>query len=205
MPKKAKGKTGGWPIRQPKWPAPPSSSSDDEDDEMVLIRGLINQMEALEKVKATPSDKGAGPSGALKKVPRYTCGAARTHLLKSISDRLEALEGDEGPSSPVVPADPEDPRLAVPGAPVPVVPLPAAPVLPGPSDPPTPTAPGAGGAAAPMQILVCGHSLVFWAFESQHLSVGHPAWIGEVCLCLLVGYAGYGLEPVAPCHLGSYS
>ncbi|XP_053099156.1 uncharacterized protein LOC128322256 isoform X1 [Hemicordylus capensis] len=53
MPRKAKEKTVGRPIKQPKRPAPPPSSSDEDDEEMVLIRGLINRMEALEKAKAS--------------------------------------------------------------------------------------------------------------------------------------------------------
>ncbi|XP_053160909.1 basic proline-rich protein-like [Hemicordylus capensis] len=194
MPTKAKGKKGGKPVKQPKRPAPPPSSSDDEDDEMTLIRGLIGRMDALEKARGAPSDSGAGPSGGggvpPPKAPRRTRGATRSQLLKSISARLDALESGGAPAGPVPPSGPDDlpsPVGIVPAGPAPVAPLPLpvdpAPVLPSPLlpspaapvdsspvDPQVPAVPGAGGAAAPVQVLICGHSLVFWAFKRASTS-----------------------------------
>ncbi|XP_053145300.1 proline-rich protein 12-like isoform X4 [Hemicordylus capensis] len=137
MPRKAKKKKGGWPIRQPKRPAPPPSSSEEDDEEMVLIRGLINRMEVLKKAKAVPSDKGAGPSGVVvpTKVPCHTCGTARTQLVKSLSNRMEVPEKGGGPAGPVSPTEPVDPGMLMPGGPVPVLPSPGVPLPPLPVDP----------------------------------------------------------------------
>ncbi|XP_053103077.1 uncharacterized protein LOC128323632 [Hemicordylus capensis] len=177
MPGKAKGKKGGYPVRQPKRPAPPQSSSDEEDEEMTLIRGLIARMEALEKAKAAPSDKGAGPSGGggvpPPKVPRRTRGSVKSQLLTSLSSRLAALEdglspAGPGPATPALP--PPAPEVPVPEPPSPLLPPPAAPVGQPPADPASPLAPGAGGAAVPVRVLMCGHSLVFWAFKRASTS-----------------------------------
>ncbi|XP_053107347.1 uncharacterized protein LOC128325702 [Hemicordylus capensis] len=157
MPGKAKGKKGGRPIRQPKQPAPPQSSSEEEDEEMTLIRGLIGRMEALEKAKAAPSDKGAGPSGGggvpPPKVPRRTRGSVKYQLLTSLSSRLDVLERGLNPTGP----DPSAPALPlpvpeapVPEAPSPSLPAPAVPVEQPPLDPTGPLVPGAGGAAVPI-------------------------------------------------------
>ncbi|XP_053113974.1 uncharacterized protein LOC128328223 isoform X2 [Hemicordylus capensis] len=83
----------------------------------MLIRGLVQRMEALE----IPSDKGAGPSGVPKKVPRQTRGTVKTQLLRSLSDRLSALERADLPVDPAFPADPPNSTPA-PGMPVPVTP-----------------------------------------------------------------------------------
>ncbi|XP_053139710.1 basic proline-rich protein-like isoform X2 [Hemicordylus capensis] len=183
MPRKAKEKKGGRPIRPPKRPAaPPPSSSEDEDEEMGVIRALTWRMEALERARNVPSDPGAGPSGGggipPPKVPRRTRGAARS---QSLSSRLEALEKAGGPAGPDTPSEPSGPSMPSPdllGQPAPARPPDPVPALPGPvspqpvapaeqplRDPSLPLAPGAGGAAAPVQVLVCGHSLVFWAFR----------------------------------------
>ncbi|XP_053160914.1 uncharacterized protein LOC128349058 [Hemicordylus capensis] len=189
MSRKAKGKKGGRSIRQPKRPAAPPPS-EDEDDEVGVIRALIGRMEALERARNVPSDPGGGPSGGggipPPKVPRRTRGATRNQLLKSISSRLEALEkagdpaGPDAPSEPAAPSlpspdPPERPAPAQPPDPVPalpglVLPQPVAPVEQPPWDPSLPVAPGAGGAAAPIRVLVCGHSLVFWAFRRASTS-----------------------------------
>ncbi|XP_053138945.1 RNA-binding protein 12-like isoform X1 [Hemicordylus capensis] len=186
MPRKAKEKKGGRPIRPPKRPAaPPPSSSEDEDEEMGVIRALIGRMEALERARNVPSDPGAGTSGGggipPPKVPRRTRGAARSQLLKSLSSRLEALEKAGAPAGPDTPSEPSGPSMPSPdplGQPAPARPPDPVPALPGPvspqpvapaeqplRDPSLPLAPGAGGAPAPVQVLVCGHSLVFWAFR----------------------------------------
>ncbi|XP_053154958.1 uncharacterized protein LOC128346089 [Hemicordylus capensis] len=151
MPRKAKEKKGGWPIQQPKRPAPPPSSSDEEDEEMSLIHGLISRMEALEKARAMPSDKGDGPSGGggvpPPKVPRRTRGSVKSQLLTSLSSRLEALEKGGTPAGPVPPLEPEvpaTPSRQAPGQPTPALPLPlpgdrvSALPLPSPSQPATP-------------------------------------------------------------------
>ncbi|XP_053146440.1 uncharacterized protein LOC128342727 [Hemicordylus capensis] len=182
MPGKAKGKKGGKPVKPPKRPAPPPSSDEEDDQEMVLIRGLVQRMEALEKARAIPPpDKDAGPSGVPKPAPKRTRVAVRTQLLKSISDRLAALEHGAVPGGPAAPA----PTATLPGVPDPVVPVPvpdvlepaapidpapAAPAGPSPEGPPAPLVPGSGGAAAPVRILICGHSLVFWAFKRASTS-----------------------------------
>ncbi|XP_053168255.1 uncharacterized protein LOC128352078 [Hemicordylus capensis] len=195
MPGKAKGKKGGRPVKQPKRPAPPQSSSEEEDEEMTLIRGLINRMEALEKAKAAPSDKGAGPSGVggvpPPKVPRRTRGSVKSQLLTSLSSRLAALEeglnpAGLGPSAPALPLP--EPESPVPESPSPLLPPPAAPVVQPPVDTATPLAQGAGGAAVPVRVLMCGHSLVFWAFRrasttrwGSQLGLGSKAsvyWLG---------------------------
>ncbi|XP_053164378.1 uncharacterized protein LOC128350305 isoform X1 [Hemicordylus capensis] len=73
-----------------------------------------------------------------------------------------------GRPAPVAPLpSPEDPA---PVLPAPSLPLPAAPVEPPPVDPRVPVAPGAGGAAAPVRVLIYGHSLVFWAFKQTSTS-----------------------------------
>ncbi|XP_053107352.1 uncharacterized protein LOC128325709 [Hemicordylus capensis] len=92
-PGKLRRKMVGSLLGSPK--APPPSSLDEDDEEMALIRGLIGRMEALEKSRSAPSDKGAGPSGGgvpPPKVPHRTRWAAWNQLLKSLSSRLEALE-----------------------------------------------------------------------------------------------------------------
>ncbi|XP_053167273.1 uncharacterized protein LOC128351611 [Hemicordylus capensis] len=215
MPRKAKEKKGGKPIRQSKRPAPPPSSSEEDDEEMVLIRGLINRMEALEKAKAVPSDKGAGPSGVVvpTKVLHRTRGTARTRLLKSFSNRLEALEKSGGPAGPVPSTEPVDPGMPmpsglVPALPSPAVPLPPLPVDQSPLDPAVPMAPGAGRAAAPVRVLVCGHSLVFWAFKrtstfqwGTQLGFGRRAsvyWLG------MWGMLWSQLLPAIRDHLAKY-
>ncbi|XP_053117560.1 uncharacterized protein LOC128329827 [Hemicordylus capensis] len=148
MPGKAKGKKGGCPVKQPKRPAPPQSSSDEEDEEMTLIRGLIARMEALEKAKAAPSNKGAGPSGGggvpPPKVPRRTRGSVKSQLLTSLSSRLAALEeglspAGPGPATPALPP----PASEVPALeqPSPLLPPPAAPAGQLPTDPANPLPP----------------------------------------------------------------
>ncbi|XP_053130106.1 uncharacterized proline-rich protein-like [Hemicordylus capensis] len=101
---------------------------------------------------------------------------------------LEALEKALPPASPApagpLPA-PEDPA---PELPLPALPSPAAPLAQLPADPAGPLPAGAGGAAAPVRVLICGHSLVFWAFKrasSSHwgsqLGLGKQAavyWLG---------------------------
>ncbi|XP_053142760.1 uncharacterized protein LOC128340920 [Hemicordylus capensis] len=157
MPGKARGKKGGQPIRQPKRPAPPQSSSEEDDEEMTLIRGLISRMEALEKAKAAPSNKGADLSGGggvpPLKVPQRTRGSVKFQLLTSLSSRLDALEeglnpARPGPSAPPLPLP--APEVPVPEAPAPSLPLPAVPVGQPPVDPTSPSAPGAGRAAVPV-------------------------------------------------------
>ncbi|XP_053145296.1 uncharacterized protein LOC128342232 isoform X1 [Hemicordylus capensis] len=233
MPRKAKKKKGGWPIRQPKRPAPPPSSSEEDDEEMVLIRGLINRMEVLKKAKAVPSDKGAGPSGVVvpTKVPCHTCGTARTQLVKSLSNRMEVPEKGGGPAGPVSPTEPVDPGMLMPGGPVPVLPSPGVPLPPLPVDPvpvlpssvvplpplpvdqsalnsAVPLAPGAGGAAAPVRVLVCGHSLVFWAFKRTSTSQwGTQLGFGKRALVYWLGMRGilWGqLLPAIQDHLAKF-
>ncbi|XP_053113217.1 uncharacterized protein LOC128327910 isoform X2 [Hemicordylus capensis] len=131
MPKKAKGKKGGKPIRQPKQPVQSPSSSEGEDEEMVVIQGLIGRMEALEKARAVPSDEGGGPSGLPGRVPKRTQGVTRAQLLRSISDRLGALRNG-GLPGPGLPASPDVPVVPVPMSPSPSPVVPDAPV---PADP----------------------------------------------------------------------
>ncbi|XP_053157780.1 uncharacterized protein LOC128347333 [Hemicordylus capensis] len=168
-PRKAKGKAGGKPIKPPKRPAPQSSSSDEDDGEMTLIKGMIQQLEALERAKALPSDMGAGPSG--KGGRTRTRGAARTQLIDSLSVRLKAMEERlSGPSDvPVVVLD----EAAVPGAlqqeeSSAAVEMSAV-AQPGAGGAAAPVR-GAGGAAAPVRVLLCGHSLVFWAYKRASAS-----------------------------------
>ncbi|XP_053155666.1 WW domain-binding protein 11-like isoform X1 [Hemicordylus capensis] len=192
MPRKAKGKRGGRPIQPPRRPAPPPSSSEEDDEEMGVIRSLIARMEVLEKAKGAPSDGGAGPSGGggvpPPKVPRRTRGSARSQLLTSLSIRLATLEKGTDPAGPPPPGRPVAPSAPVspsPGQPAPVLPLPApsnpvpelplpsqpdpaAPVDQPPADPTVPVPLDAGGAGAP--VLMCGHSLVFWAFKRASTS-----------------------------------
>ncbi|XP_053111170.1 uncharacterized protein LOC128327057 isoform X2 [Hemicordylus capensis] len=94
--------------------------------------------------------------------------------------QLEALEKGGVPAGPdpsAAPVGPAAPLSEVPGQPALTVPSDAVPALPleglpqpgmpteQPVDPSRPGASGAGGAAAPVRVLVCGHSLVFWAFK----------------------------------------
>ncbi|XP_053112967.1 uncharacterized protein LOC128327767 [Hemicordylus capensis] len=73
----------------------------------------------------------------------------------------------EGPAPVALMPSPEDPAPVLPS---PLLPSPAAPVVPPPVDPRVPVAPGAGGAVAPVRVLICGHSLVFWAFKRTSTS-----------------------------------
>ncbi|XP_053105220.1 uncharacterized protein LOC128324555 [Hemicordylus capensis] len=231
MPRKAKEKKGGRPVRPPKRPAPPPSSSEEEDEEMALIRGLITRMEALEKAKAAPSDPGAGPSGGggvpPPKVPRRTRGSARSQLLTSISSRLEALERGLNPSGLAPPGGPEAPSAPegpAPAPPVPVLPspvdpapdvpasslpVPAASVGHPPADPAMPLVPGVGGSVAPVWILLCGHSLVFWAFKRASTSRwGSQLGFGRRAAVYWLGMRGMLWNQLLPAlrgHLDSFS
>ncbi|XP_053162519.1 uncharacterized protein LOC128349727 isoform X2 [Hemicordylus capensis] len=210
MPKKAKGKKGGKPIRQPKRPAPSPSSSEGEDEEMVVIRGLIGRMEALEKARAVPSDEGGGPSGLPGRVPKRTRGVTRAQLLRSISDRLGALERDGGLPGPGLPASPDVPVVPVPmsPSPLPVVPDAPVPADPTPLEPAEPVVPGAGGAAASVRVLICGHLLVFWAFKRASTSQwGIQLGLGRRASVYWLGLRGMVWSQLLPAiwdHLGSF-
>ncbi|XP_053154681.1 uncharacterized protein LOC128345964 [Hemicordylus capensis] len=232
MPRKAKEKRGVRPIRQPRRPALPPSSSEEDDEEMGVIRSLINRMEALEKARGAPSDKGAGPSGGggvpPPKVPCRTRGSAWSQLLTSLSIRLEALEKGTDPAGPPPPGRPVAPSAPVgppPGQPVPVLPLPspsdpvpelplpsqpqpAAPVDQPPADPTMPVPPDAGGAAAPVRVLMCGHSLVFWAFKRASTSLwGSQLGFGRRASVYWLGLRGMLWNQLLPAirqHLVSF-
>ncbi|XP_053109334.1 basic proline-rich protein-like isoform X4 [Hemicordylus capensis] len=115
---------------------------------------------------------------------------------ETCESRLEALEKAGAPAGPDAPSEPSGPLMPSPdplGQPAPARPPDPVPALPGPvlpqpvapakqplRDPSLPLAPGAGGAAAPVRVLVCGHSLVFWAFREavDVLNRGLEAVIG---------------------------
>ncbi|XP_053119418.1 uncharacterized protein LOC128330471 isoform X2 [Hemicordylus capensis] len=174
-------------------------------------------MEALERVKKAPPQKDADPLGPPPKHRSRTRGAAQAELLKSMSDGLASLEKGEVMLRPV-PLLLSGPDTQLPAAPSPTElpsPLPAVPVSaePLPAGQLAPTRTGgpqkdarsraskvchhlldsftrlcAGGAVAHVCVLICGHSLVFWAYKqastspiSTQLSLGRCAnvrWLG---------------------------
>ncbi|XP_061440326.1 uncharacterized protein LOC133364167 [Rhineura floridana] len=196
-PKKAQQKKGVCVVKQTTERPPiqqDMSSHDDED--LGTIRALVARVEALEKERRQPLDADAGTSTtpAGKKSARLASKVPKNRILADLVSRIGVLEAAVPIEEPLAAGSP----AALPAVPD-TISSPAVPVIPavGPLQAPLPFSPpaatalpaGASGCVArpvvaspaayagllnlsvPVRIVLCGHSILFWAHPRASSSI----------------------------------
>ncbi|XP_061482204.1 uncharacterized protein LOC133384300 [Rhineura floridana] len=195
-PRKAQRKKGVRVVKQTtKCPLPQENLSSDKEEDFGTIRALVARVEALEKERRQPLDAEAGTSTtpAGKKSARLASKKPKNRILADLVSRIGVLEAAVPSEEPAIrthtaclPADQAPISAVTPSVlsaaghmrsqqPVPHDAAALTPMVSGFAAPSVIASPsaytGLTNIPIPVRIVLCGHSIVFWAHRRASSSV----------------------------------